>query len=795
MIKIIVRRVLLLTLLAGFSLSSQLVRAQDNQLELPSQSLGDTLISIANHFQTTVLASDELVRDKTSAPVKGQGLSVLEAVDQSLAGPGLVAKLQGNAILISQLQQAASSAGQVAQVTVKDEPKEEIIVRGQLLERDLQDSQTSVSVVTGEELRRRSDLNLRETVKRIAGVSSSARGLGFVVRGVDERGVSGNGGSSPAVSTTVDGARISNFGRRSTTFVSTWDLEQVEFLRGPQSTQTGRNAIAGSVVVRSKDPTDEHEVNLRLGIGNGGTAEGAFALNQPLSDRVAVRVAGEITERDGFVDNPTLNRDDEAAIENKSIRAAIKFDPNEKFSAIFKLSYLESFDGFASSDLEPFPERVVFTDADSEDEGEYSSANLRMSYELSDSLKLESETTYVDREFTFISDFDGTPLNLGIGSALEEGDSIEQEIRLLYSTEQINAVVGAFYSKIEDNGTRTGTVPASLFLPGFPLPPGLLISGVLPSTGEATNFAVFGELEYELNPRLTLVVGGRYDDEDQDRSNESRTEASIPAFNAFLPPATFESTSTSYDAFLPKAGLVYDLADDVSLGFTYQRGYRAGGASFNFFTSVQSDFDPEFTDNFELSLRSQWMDGRVTVNANAYYIDWSDQQVRIFGPSGNTLDVTTQNAGESELYGLELEARATPREGVELYGLLGLNETKFEDFVVNGEQLAGNEFRNAPDVTGAIGGTWEFASGWFFSADASYTSSAFGDAQNTPSTKSDSRFLVDTRIGYETDRYSVFLYADNLFDEEYLEEGPPVAGNLITIGDPRTYGVVGQIRY
>lgn len=665
-----------------------------------------------------------------------------------------------------------------------------ILVQGELLTRTVQDSQTSAFIETGEELERRSDVDLRTVATRAANVTTSARGVGFVFRGIDERGVSGNAdGSAATVTISIDGARISNFGRKGTTFLPTWDLEQVEFLRGPQSTQTGRNALAGAVVVRTKDPTYEQEVKVRAGAGNGRAFQGAFAFNQPIiDDMLAVRLTGDLNVSDGFVSNPTLNVDDEAEIDNFNLRGSIRFDPTEDISAILKLSYLDSTDGFASSDPDFFPERITLTNEETQDSGQYRSANLRIGYDISDMLRLESETTFIDRDFQFRGDIGGAADDGFLGDD-NPGQSFEQELRLFYTNDRVDAVVGGFFADIRNEGNRFGTFPSSAFLPGLP---DFTVTGLSESETDITNFAFFGEVEVELLDDLRLIAGGRYDRETQDVRTVNTTVLSNPIFAPLLPPDTTEETSTTFDAFLPKAGIVYDFTKDLSLGFTYQRGYRSGGANFNFLIAEQNDFDPEFTNNYELALRSQWLDGRLTANANAFYIDWTNQQVQVFGPSGNPLDVRTENAGESHLFGGELELSATPLDGLDLYASIGYVETEFDDFVSGGVQLAGNEFRNAPKWTGSVGGTYFFENGLYLGADATYTSGSFGDAENTPEFRADSRFLLDLRAGYETENFNVFAYVNNVFDNTYAEER---FAQSVTIGDPLTFGLVAQLAF
>lgn len=684
-----------------------------------------------------------------------------------------------------------SSGGYIISKLDKNEIKEislqPILVKGELQERTLQDSQTSVAVITGEELERRSDTSVRTVVERTAGISTSASGVGFVIRGIDERGVDANSSAAAAISTSLDGFRLTDFERRSTSFLSTWDLEQIEVLRGPQSTQAGRNALAGAVVLRSKDPTFESEAKIRGGLGDFDSEQLAFALNQPIiEDKLAVRLTGEYDRTDGFVENNFIGDDEEGELENKNIRGSIRFDPTEKISSVLKLSYIKSLDGGRFSDPEFLPDAETDNDADSFTEGQYRTANLRISYDVSSRYRMESETTYANRDFFFSGDFDGGPEPSSAATDSQNGESFSQELKLLYSDQRTNAVVGAFYTNINQSSARVGTSRVSDI---FPIaPPTLFADGGLLNKTDVENYAVFGEVDFDIIPSIRLILGGRYDYEENDEVDTTFSTINDPAFAFLLPPSNETVVDSDYSEFLPKAGLVYSFNDDVSLGFTYQRGYRAGGSSFNLIQSQQFAFDPEFTNNYELAFRSQWFNDRLTVNANAYFTDYKDQQVEIQLDPANDLDVITTNAGESESYGAELEFRAQIGNDIEMYGSFGYNNTEFKDFLFNGEQLAGNEFRNAPEYTGSVGVDYFHSSGIFAGGSLSYTSGSFGNALNTPESRSGSRGLINVQAGYETDQFSIFGYVDNLTDKHYLE-------NTATVGDPRTYGILGQIYF
>lgn len=304
---------------------------------------------------------------------------------------------------------------------------------------------------------------------------------------------------------------------------------------------------------------------------------------------------------------------------------------------------------------------------------------------------------------------------------------------------------------------------------------------------ETSNYAAFAEVEYRVLPYLRLIGGGRYD-------RETRETSSSTTFTSVLPNSSL-ATKATYNAFLPKMGIVYDFTDDMSLGFTVQRGYRGGGAGLNNFTGETFEFDPEYTWNYEVSLRSQWLENRLTVNANAFYTDWNDQQVTVAGPSGNALDTTIENAGASRVFGGELELRALAADDLELFAAVGYADTRFDDFISGGQQLAGNEFPNAPRITRAIGGTYYFPYDVSLAIDASYTDDSFGDVENTPDEKNDSRFLTNVRLGYDSENWGVLAYVNNLFDKDYVAQSTGLTPNEIVPGDPRTFGVIGQIRF
>ena len=211
------------------------------------------------------------------------------------------------------------------------------------------------------------------------------------------------------------------------------------------------------------------------------------------------------------------------------------------------------------------------------------------------------------------------------------------------------------------------------------------------------------------------------------------------------------------------------------------------------------EFDSEFTNNYELSFRSSWLDGALTANANVFYIDWEDQQVRV-QLSEASLDAETVNAGASSIKGFELELNYLVNETLTVYGSLGQADTEFTDFRVVVPNvgaddtifdLSGRSFADAPEWTANIGATYKNAGGLFANVNANYADGSnalvnpfvSGRTESDPDfdQQNDSRVVVNAQVGYEWDSFGIYLIASNLLDEEYISNAARFDLSLIHI--------------
>nr|WP_165388508.1 TonB-dependent receptor [Sphingomonas populi] len=263
--------------------------------------------------------------------------------------------------------------------------------------------------------------------------------------------------------------------------------------------------------------------------------------------------------------------------------------------------------------------------------------------------------------------------------------------------------------------------------------------------------------------------------------------------------------TVTYQAWLPKAGVTYGVARDVSLSATAQRGYRAGGSGFNQQRGQHFEYNPEYTWNYELALRSQWFDRRLTVNANVYYIDWRDQQVSVQLTPGSVFDTQVINAGKSRLYGAELELSGRPTRRLNLYMGGGYSSTKFEDSPSSAGQLfqfvPGNQFANAPHWTVSGGATWQHPTGLFANVNANYRSGYFQDIVDQPAIAPardiEGRTLVNAKVGWQGRHFGAFLIASNIFDvvkptQSFVDFDGRTRG---AVSDPRILGLSFEGRF
>lgn len=738
------------------------------EFNIPAQPLTDALAAFGQQSGMQVSATSALVQGKQSPGVTG-AMPPESALLQLLDGTGITYTLSASN---TAMLKAAPSAGDAYMLPP-------ITVYGEKVERSYLDTYTSVGIVTAEDLE---DYNIGDTADafdRMGNVRWFQDGgnSGFMIRGLNADGVTQPSNSASLISVVVDGVTQSPEGLKRGSR-GLWDVEQMEVLRGPQSSLQGRNALAGAVIVKTKDPTYEPEALARVIYGSSDRKEAAFAVSGPIiEDQLAVRLAGEtrrMTSDIEFTDsvNEPLGED-----EYNNFRGKVLIEPEAADGLKVLLTAARTYDAPTAAPVsDPFFDRVLTSPGLTTEFREMTLYNYAadMSYEFDSGVILRSVSAYNDTDLEVKSAPSSAPLFVR-DEHRKDGD-FTQELRLELGeeTDGLSGVAGAFYGNFSQ---ETDT-----FISGFDPVGGIFVT-VQDGTflNETETMAAYFDARYRFMERLSLIAGLRY------QHDEVRNKADIAS--TFGP--TISDRSTEFDVFLPTAGLAFDIDDEQTLTATARRGYRQG------FTQVLVgtpdtvvEVEPEFVWTYELAYRFESPENRLTLGANIFYNDYTDQQIDIPDPVLAPLS-NTRNAGESESYGAEIEGRYDFGNGLNAFGSLGVVKTElndFEDASCAGGSCSGNEYPEAPEITASLGGVYRHSTGFFGSASASYTDTYFTDVDNSAALRIEDRVLVDTKLGFEAEHFSVALYCNNLFDEDYITSIDST-GMRASIGDARTVGI------
>lgn len=726
-----------------------------------------------------------------------------------------------------------------------DEDVTEIIVTGEKMARSLQDTTTSIAVVTPQRIEQENLVTLQDVLQRTANVTETLGTAGFSIRGITDRGIMGGEGAALAT-IFVDGAALPS-GIIQAAPTDMWDVEQIEILRGPQSTLQGLNALAGAIVVKTAEPAMDWQLRARAMIAEGGETQFAAAAGGPIvPGELAFRVAVDKRDADGFTWNPTRNAH-ENPLDSTQIRGKLLWTPSALpgFEARFGYTHFDRYGGYSWSYVDTtvpdyFDHRMNFSDTHNDSDSNTDIATVDLRYDLGGGLSLTALGTWNDvHEFNRYDN----DISAADGGAFERRNAYKtfsQELRLNYEGGRLRGLIGLFHydrknriattsdvaietpldiitGLLMQNGADLDTAQTIAGLYGQALPE-IPVNFASRSAGRVRTWAIFGDARFELTDRLSLLAGFRYDRE----KNKVAVEQATGFAGTFPDPANYgpygpiialinqgvegivgqasgsaAAIDRTFNAFLPKAGIEMAWTPDIKTAFTVQRGYRSGGSSSNLARSITVAYDPEFTWNYELSLRAAWLDGALTVNANAFYVDWKDQQVTANFGLG-VYDTHMVNAGKSHLYGFELEAAHRVDPAFDWYASVGHTRTKFDDFATTTGSVtdySGLEFAHAPRWTLAAGVNVRPVERVHFNLNASHRTPVFTEI-SIPQARSraGARTLVNARIAYELDHWTLSAFASNIFDEDYYQyrlDGLPRA----VIGNPRVLGLAIETRW
>lgn len=650
---------------------------------------------------------------------------------------------------------------------------DEIIVTGERQDSTVQDTASSVVVATQADL---DDFAGPDTLERIyqqtANVTSSGNdGQGPTIRGANTSGILNSvesffGGALPRTTIQVDGRQLS-FNEFVYASASAWDIKRVEIFRGPQTTTQGRNAISGAIFVETNAPNfDAFEGRLRGIVGSDSLRQGSGVISAPFANGdMAFRLSADYREQDTFLTPLGVVNDFGAksliTTESIALRGKLGIRP----SSIPALDVLVT---VAHSDREgpqsetvdaPFTPLTRFNPGFAVFGTDSTSGVINVSYQLSDSIEISNVFSVSDA-----GAIRRAPARTG--PATISSNEISNEFIATLNTDRLTGIAGVYVSSVDNEDT--------IDLTGFRLGNGSF-------DGDRNSFGTFAEATYAATNNLFLTLGGRYQRDSQNRQG---------GFTVI--PVNFDD---SFDAFLPKAEIAYDLSDTVRIGAMAERGFNAGGFTFSFQTFTQDIFDEETLWNYETFLRGTFLDGRLGVNANVFYTDFNDLQIATLVELGPQFFATVfSNAPDARSLGAEIDMRFQVTDSFKLNAGLGLTETKIQSNTNAGALTDGNKFQRAPGVTAVAGAVWSPIDAVELSAFGRYSDGYFSDDANLAVNAVDSYITLDLQASYSVGQARFFVDATNVFDDIY-----PVAlfseGTAGTIGDPRRFSIGVDYRF
>lgn len=736
--------------------------------DIPAGPLASVLTRLSRESGVFLVGAGSNVEGKTSPGLKGSH-TVEGAFSAVLVGTDLEAHRQGDGSYVLRLLGASTP------VTLPT-----LVVTSEKIDRTFLETTSSVGYLDGEQLEEAGIRNFSDAF-RLLGNVRDADGVdrGFLIRGINSEGMGAQ--LSPLATVNVDGvAQTQQGARRGATGL--WDVEKVEVLRGPQSTISGKNALAGTVNIKTFDPSFEQEGAVRLLAGSHNQRGVAAMVSGPLTDQLAYRLTAESNKADSFVDYPGLTgprvREHETD-EQRTIRGKLLWQSRPVDGVRVLLSHSDSKDSPSdSSVIGPNYFDRVWMDASSPEARETKArqTSLEVTVPLGSDWKLTSLSSLVKTD-TDRSSVDDT---YTVGGFTQEDKT--QELRLNYANGPWKAVAGLYLSRFDNDATADFDLSSS-FGTMF------LTSG----RSEIDNKAVFGEVNYQMGP-VTWIAGGR--SEHLKQRYQSRFSA------ALLSSTQSSDRSSRSSAFLPKLGAQWQLAEQQRLGLVWQRGYRAGGLgsaiddllAFNP-VPYPYDYDSEKADNTELSYRFISADKRWSVGVNAFYMDWTNQQVEVLVDSPSPFSGIVTNAAKSRVKGAELEVAGVINRQWSVFGAVGYASTRFKQFVAEGNDLSGSAFPQAPRWNVVLGASWKQGR-WFAGGDLKYTAHTLstsiltgGAAERLPSYR-----VLNLRAGYNWGASRLTVLLDNVTDAEYFLFRN-TAQSRATVGQPRTVSLVYDHRF
>ena len=742
-----------------------------------------------------------------------------------------------------------------------------ITVTARFREESVQDIGASIAGISGAEIRERGIQDIEDLARTVAGmanVKTRQNSNDIAIRGVRSAGSGYE--TSTVFSVFLDDVSVTGAGNIRD--FSSVDLNRIEVIRGPQPTLFGEGAVGGVIRYFTNDPDLDGprvtgEVAGRYETitdgGNAYTVQNATSLVL-VPGKVGLRLSGFHRQDDGFIDNPSEG-EDVNDFETTGGRAVLLAELSPRLEVRFS-AFLSRDELGESTQIDPGSDPEDLTFSASPRSGSYTDDfdlyTGRVTYSF-DAIDVTSITGYYERStasalFSAGNSFGLAPFfptidTTAFNTSSSEFEQFSQEFRFVSDFDgPLNFTAGLYYRDREDvsgqfltgDGFVTVTDPASSNL------------ATRLSSTQSEQFSAFTELTFEVTERLRLIGGVRYVNDtvtaileqddvvnlvpefDSQGNLVPWTESNPIGFVSTLDLLTGAGFGTEFEfqleKFLPRAGVEFEVTDDMMLYANIAQGARnggignaiaalgaSGGSQDVFFDNLT--FDDDQVLSVDAGVKAAWFDGDLITNLGVFHTTYEDTQIQVNTPANNTV-----NGPEQSILGLELETTLQVNDALSTFLNLSVIDAEFDEGALitaapGGSYGAfdlrsGNSPANIPEYTLAAGYSFERplgGSGWSLNSNGSfqYVGQRYSNVQNFESAELDSLELLNLRVGVSNDRWGLHLYGTNLLnDVEAVSIGSNPLQQFVTadgaldapiiaasVNRPRAVGLSLSLRY
>jgi iron complex outermembrane recepter protein len=734
-------------------------------LNLPAGPLADSLRALAAQAGVRINADPRLVAQRQAPAVAGR----------YTAAQALALLLRASELEATEPAAGTFTIGPVAALASQ---AQQIVVTGTKRSQARQQATQSVSVLS-----ERDTIGMQNGIdvfSRVPNVSQQSDSFLPTVRGVDGNGVANGGGgavtgASPRMSSYVDGV-ARTYGATPDGQGSFWDMAQVEIYKGAQSTQLGQNSIAGAVVQTTQDPKFKNGLAVQAGAHDKrATYNAAFMLNKTLGEQFAIRFTGEGIDGKNPIDYSgytgtgltASDRDELGRMRYARLRFKALYTPSDALALKLTVEQEQRKNPYTADGASNSPRRELINGPYGFFDSNNKIVALNANYEIAREWVFDAVLSQQKATTKFGPPLVGSPDRAAFLDFTFRSDEIAFEPKVVYKAEsgRTSAVIGAF---IKDRKRDDLGRPGSSF--------------ALDADDRGSSRSVYADGTMQLSPSWDLLAAGRVQDDRQQRNFSGLNGALAFGFDE------------RNRVFLPKLGATYHHSADASFSAVAYKGYNGSGGGVSFITFTPYRYKKELAQTIEFVARTQWLDRKLTANANLFFTQLKDSQARGTGPAGPD-DSIYLNIAKANTRGLEVDLAYQPNARTTVQFAFGLLDTKIVDFGSAANNANnGNHLGLAPHLTANLGGSFELLPRLTVGGDVAFMGKRFNDYENLAQDRLPSHVVANAHARYRIGGVTLTGYVNNVFDR-LVQYTRSTDSNQANVNDPRTLGVNIKFEY